>query len=393
MSTKFSLLLLLYIFIISMSFQSEFEYEIIKELIPYNILFTIHQNNQYKIFQYIPSCNEANTSLKTIYAQSTTFEGFILYVYDDFSKIELTKKYQFKNSILRVSLSHKIIEIPDLSCGKEYYFIISIITLKKFEKFCQFSIMSKELNNTIDISSLSQNLTFYQRTDNEEKFYYSSNETKYALIQVFFHSKLKIVEINETNDENVIIDKQVNFFSKIFEFKKNKKYYIYYSLINNQHKTPIIFQLYNNSDYNIYNFNKDGPLILGTNNYVYNFEIDASDYNIGDYIVLILGSFYGCISLKYQYKNSLKSNHYINVGEYYNFNFIPIKKTVEDSSIIINLNLSSPFPDESQIFTVIDLFKYDFEEITSEYNKLIKGPKLFYIEDFKFDNNFNSYGI
>lgn len=167
-----------------MSFQSEFEYEIIKELIPYNKLFTIHQNNQYKIFQYIPLCNETNTSLKTIYAQTTTFESFILYVYDDFSKIEFTKKINSKiiykkNFYLIILLK----SLPNLSCGKEYYFVISNIYPSSFENFCQVLIMTKVLNNTIEISSLSKNLAFYQRKDNEEKFYYSSNEIKYSLIQ------------------------------------------------------------------------------------------------------------------------------------------------------------------------------------------------------------------
>ena len=144
----------------------------------------------------------------------------------------------------------------------------------------------------------------------------------------------------------------------------------------------------------MHNFNKDGPLILGTSDYVYNFEIDISDYNIGDYIVFILTHSYPTISVKYQYKNNFKSNNYINIGEYKDgFYFIQIQKTVQDSSMILNLNISSVIHEDYEILTLFDTFKYDFEEITSDYNKTIRGPKLFYIDDFKFNKNFNSYGI
>ena len=175
----------------------------------------------------------------------------------------------------------------------------------------------------------------YDQINNEqkEKLFYSSNETKYILIQLYYYSDLKIVEINETKSENVIFDETQKFFSKLFEFKKDRKYYIYYQPINIE--TPITFKLYNNNiDYIYHNFNKDGPLILSSNNYEYNFEIDISDYNIGDYIVFDMFFSEPDFSIKYQFKNNFKSNNFINIGEYgYGFYFIQIKKTIQDSSI------------------------------------------------------------
>lgn len=81
------------------------------------------------------------------------------------------------------------------------------------------------------------------------------------------------------------------------------------------------------------------------------------------------------ISMKYQFKNNLKSNNFINIGEYgYGFYFIQIKKTIQDSSIILNLNISSEFPAMNGYLGIFDTFKYDLEEITSDYNKTIRGP-------------------
>ena len=88
---KYTLPFLLSIFITSISSQPQFEYEIIKELIPYNIIFIEYQTNNYKIFQYIPLCNETNSSLKTIYAQITHDSLIDLFIYDDLSKIEISE--------------------------------------------------------------------------------------------------------------------------------------------------------------------------------------------------------------------------------------------------------------------------------------------------------------
>ena len=377
---KYALPFLLSIFITSISSQPRFEYEIIKELIPDNIIFTKYQTNNYKIFKYIPLCNEIDSSLKTIYAQITNDRLIDLFIYDDFSKIEISEN-KFINYIsnFEITSNNPINEIS-LSCGKQYYFVIFKAVLTNFLEFCQFSIISEEnYIDNIDISSLSQDsiLTFYVRPNNNEEkeiFFYSSNETKYILIQLYHNSYLKIVEINETESENVIFDERQEFFSKLFEFKKDRKYYIYYEPIDHI-ETPIIFNLYNNIDYNYHNFNKDGPLILGTNNYEYNFEIDISDYNIGDYIVFDMFFSEPDISMKYQFKNNLKSNNFINIGEYgYGFYFIQIKKTIQDSSIILNLNISSEFPAMNGYLGIFDTFKYDLEEITSDYNKTIRGP-------------------
>lgn len=51
---NYTLIFILSILITSISSQPQFEYEIIKELIPYNITFTKYQTHNYKIFQYIP---------------------------------------------------------------------------------------------------------------------------------------------------------------------------------------------------------------------------------------------------------------------------------------------------------------------------------------------------
>ena len=74
------------------------------------------------------------------------------------------------------------------------------------------------------------------------------------------------------------------------------------------------------------------PLLLYY--YKYYFEIDISNYNMNDTILFKLYSRnnYG---FKYQYKTDFKGNNFIDLGNHHYNNFIPIKKTKNDTSIII----------------------------------------------------------
>ena len=113
------------------------------------------------------------------------------------------------------------------------------------------------------------------------------------------------------------------------------------------------------------NNKEDFPLILYGKNNEYYFEINISDYKIGEYI--LLQTFDNAVwFLKYQYKNDFKKNNFINLGGYNNFNYIPIKKTKNDSSLLLYIKFINIYP--NLLITIINIVKNGAIEIDSDFN-------------------------
>lgn len=203
-----------------------YEYEKIEELISYNIIAEFELELYYKIFQYIPICNDNNNSTKNIYFQFVgKSTSYYLYKYSNFSKIFINQYNNFINYDEYHSLFLRpSILFENLICGKDYYFIISrkIYSITNPELF-QISVVDADID-TINISNLpSPYLTIIPRNENEEIFFYYSNETKYILIHFSDTAQFKIVE-----NITVIEEIEKSEISKLYEFKNNCKYYISY---------------------------------------------------------------------------------------------------------------------------------------------------------------------
>ena len=99
----------------------------------------------------------------------------------------------------------------------------------------------------------------------------------------------------------------------------------------------------------------------------YFFEIDISNYKIGENIIFFIIDPY--LPISYQYKNIFNGKNLISTcSDSY---FISIKKIRDDSSLIINFeNLSN--------LIILNLIKV--EEIKSDYLSVVNGPKFFFID-------------
>ena len=201
---------------------------------------------------------------------------------------------------------------------------------------------------------------------------------------------MKITEKHGDN-ELIIYENEVHkTTSKLFEFEKDKKYFIYFNFLKPSYSKdkPIIIQIFNESNNFKHNF-KNGPLLLTGENIEYNFEIDISNYNIGEIIPFLFFGHTFDTFIYYRYKNC-RSNYSIELGNFKRSNFIPIKITEKDSAIILTMKIYTN--NNSDLLLPLDIFHYNYEEITSENNKEIKGPMLLKIDCNKY-NNFNSIGI
>ena len=374
-------LLFLYIYIFPIVISNEYNYESIKEFAPHKFIFNQMNNNSFKIFEYIPFCNNNLNSTKNIYVHVQNSQNDLLYLYDDYSKIKQNERGYFINYNGSNIIQNTLLKFENLICKKKYYFVIYKYENILIPSFVKLFIIDKECNNITLSPSLSQNFNFLKKINNiEDTFNYYYNKTKLVLINLKGAKHLKILENNKTIYDN----NETNSLSKIFEFKKYTYYYILYNASHS--KSQINFQFLDESKFIKHNFNKE-PFIL-LNEYKYYFEIDLSDYKIGDYIVI---SVYGndilsYIILKYQYKNKFKENNLINLGKCNNFNYIPIKKEVEDSLILY----IESHTDNFQSFNMLDIFKNKVQEITTENNLLIKEPTLLFINCYSF-NDLNSF--
>ena len=269
--------------------------------------------------------------------------------------------------------------ISELTCGKEYYFVISIALINNniLSRNILFNIIDASVD-TINISPLISDRFAFLDTKPQEIFTYCHNETKYASIYVNSNSELKILK-----NEEIIFHKEKNVNSNIdpIEFEKNQNYTIYFEGI----ELPLIsIQFFNEPNFFKIDYTNGIIPIYSIYNY---FEVDISQYKLNDVILFKLYSIM-FLKFKYQYKSIFNGKNYIELSTIQQDNYIPIKKLKEDSSLIISIEISLIFP---YSFSLLNIIK-DVEEIKSDFSKDIIGPKYYFIDFFEF-NNINSIGI
>ena len=169
-------------------------------------------------------------------------------------------------------------------------------------------------------------------------------------------------------------------FQKRFEFKKDKKYDIYFNSLS---PINIYFCNIDQNTFFKHDFDK-GPIITYYSFPKNIYEIDISNFSIGENIIFQKDQNYE-IEFQYQYKNDFKQNNFIELGAYNQFNYIVIKKEKNDSLLLcIKSHHDEP--------SILSLYKYNTTEITDDYNENFNGPKLFFIDYYTF-NNLKSIGI
>ena len=89
---------------------------------------------------------------------------------------------------------------------------------------------------------------------------------------------------------------------------------------------------------------------------------------------------------EYQYKKDFKQNNFITLGKNDGFNFIPIKKTKNDSLLLYIRSYSD------NLLSIIKIIQEKVIEISSDYNSTILGPKILFLDYYKF-NKLNSFGV
>ena len=384
--------LVLVIYITNIFVISPYTYELIEELIPKTIIFNLTDSNSFKIFKYIPSCLE-NEDYKSIYLQFLNDRNgtYNIYIYDDFSKIAQNSDSKFENYINHyriISLENSVL-FSNLNCKKEYYFVISLNIYKYRYEFpdIYYPTLSGLLFNIIDgktdIINLSPELSdifAFQQRDRyqQEIIFYSHTETKKGLISFSTDAKIQIFKNNE-----IIYEKGEEDYKKELLLEKNENYTFYF-MGNNSHYF-FSLQLFNEtSNLNYYDF-KNGPITLYYSP-LYFIEVDISQFELND-IILIDFYAYWEFTFQYQYKSKFKENYFNHLGRYKKHNYFPIKKEIKDSSLIIRIEMIDYLD-----FNIMNLIPHKIDEINSEFNQIIKGPKYYYIDYFKF-NNMNSIGF
>ena len=382
MAKFFITLLILYY---SVKANTEYKYEVIDEFVP-KLIFP---DKSGKILKYNLLCGDKRNETK-IYFQAMTNDkySFGIYLYDDFTKIKKDDYGFYRNYTSRVEIPYDkpVIIFNNTSCNKDYYFaILGMDSLNnKGTTFIQITIFNDETNIFNLSPLLSLDYTFFPRNNKEECFYYSFNESKYALID--YNGLLRLEEngqiISHNDKKNIIL------------FEKDKEYKIYYEASpepptwsDKPKKSPAIhFHFYNEKSFFKYN-KEDFPIMLfGYENESY-FEINISDYKVGQYI--LLESFYGkSWNIKYQYKSDFKNNNFISLGEHQYFNYIPIKKAKDDSSLLLYIK----YKGAGDLLSMINIVKDDIMEIVSDFNSTINGPKFVFLDYYKF-NYFKSFAI
>ena len=326
-----------------------------------------------KIFKYNLLCGDKRNKTN-IYFQAMTGYRFSFYLYDDFTKIKKDKYGNYKNYTLCKSIRGPVTIFNNITCNKDYYFALTndFSISKEEPTFIQISIINDEINNFNLSPLLSLDYTLFPRENNLflESLYYCFNESKYALID--YDGYLII----EENGQTISTKDKLS----IIEFKKDFQYKIYY-----HSKSPIHFHFYNEKSFFKYN-KEDFPIILfGYENQSY-YEVNISDYNVGDYI--LLNAFSGKDwNINYQYKSEFSNNNFINLGEYSGFNYIPIKKTKNDSSLLLYIKYNN-----GNHLSIINIVKDDVMELISDFNSSLNGPKFLFLNEDKF-NNLKSYII
>ena len=379
-----NILLHLLFFLFVFPVKSEYSFEEIKELVP-KLIIKDEYSLFYKIFKYHVPYNENYNTTNISLQISSSNHLFTMFLYDNYSEIVQDQKGLFKNYILDVELRKEFYSLNNLNCNRDYY-LVFFFNDNSYKTYI-FPLQIVILNEVTNIINLSPLLSDYfeiipRNINKSEILFYCFNKTKYASIQSI-KGELLLKE-----DDNLIYNNSNAGFHELFEFKKNQKYYIYYK---SSSSTRIVIQFYNESNFPKHDIMKRPIIVLG--NFSYNIEIiDISEYNIGDYIVFhtydIVTTFYSYeFDLSYQYKKYFNKSNFIKLGTYSGFNFIPIKKEKNDSSLLLKINSNS------KANFLLDIYKKSkMKEITSDFKCNIKGPKLFLI-DYYTINNLNSFGI
>ena len=377
-------LLLFFIFLINVvSSKTEYDYEEIDEMVPKHVVSNNMNYSFYKIYKYhIPFNQNSKTTNITIHLFSNNY--FNIYLYNNFDNIAQDARGYFKNYISNVKFNKNIIRFNNLNCNTDYYFVFDDSTYYSQDVFALY-LQVTFINEETDIINLNPKLSHYYsiipRNENkEEKLNYCFNETKYTLIQLI-QGNLTIKE-----EEDIIITyNNKTTFKKMVEFKKDKKYTILYQ--STLAYSPIDIQFFNEKTFLKHDMKKRPIVLLGTFNY--DIEIDISEYEIGEYIVLETNNNDKFIELKYQYKDDLKQNNFIYSGKYYQYSYILIKKTKNVSSLLLYITTSN----ENFFSLIQNMLKV--KEITfdaNQNNQIFKGPQLLLI-DYSTINNLVSFGI
>ena len=369
----------------------KYEYETIEEIIPKSSSLYFKEKS-YKIYEYIPSENigaEKNKT-KSIYIKLYASSIVGIFIYDEYSKIKQDSIGNFINYKEYIILSDDVEKFDDFIINKNYYFVLYYNKFNNNPIDYRFLILN-EINDIIQLNpSLSKEYNFFQISENPMKFIYKYEEDKIVLIRLIGKLKLKFFE-NNILIYNHDIKEEYKVLNKIF--RKDLEY-------------NIIFEDYSNSTYNRATINiqffdeydfikpdlKQNSLLL-YNMYEYFIEVDISDYKLEENIIFLLFSYWGSLTIKYQYKNKFKYNNLISLGilgsNDYRINYFRIKKEYEDNKLIIYLKLDSIF---DRYYNSIIQLNNKVEEISSDENLLINETKILYIDYFKF-NQYNSFGI
>jgi len=365
--------------------KTEYTFEIIEELIPKRILFDNLEISPYKILKYSPLCEEnINSKTENIYFQVYPFKNhnFFFYLYDNFSEIKQEKNGMFSQNKSLVGLIGKNFNYLNLTCKKDYYFIIHyhngnvITTNELLTKYFEILVLKEEAN--INLSPLlSDHYKIYPRKK-EDNLFFSFNCTMFAYLRGSY-----IIKENEI----IIIDARIySNYIDVYEFKKDKKYNITFL-------SEITIYFYAQSQFFKFDISKL-PIIIYpefTRIKKYILEIDITNYKLDEYILFKYeGDIF--LNLKYQFKNELKNNNFIDLGTYGHsqINYIPIKNSKKDSSLFLYIRQIYGY--DGPHIGLINISKFKVCEISSNFNKTFKGPKLFFIDYYKF-NNLKSFGI
>ena len=378
--TKILFFFLIFCFTI---FQTKSEYipEKIEEAIPKNFFFDRFEDSSDKILEYKVFCNfkssTTNVSFQIFFISALYAK---IYMYDNFNSIRQKDGYFADYNFTKNVNNPSNISFNNLICNKDYYFIISILNPNYNFKYYQVLILSDE-TNAINLNPSLSDYYYIVPRKNGENLIYKFNKDKVVNIEFIGNKAIK--------ENNIIIydeTKGKNSGKSNFEFKKDQEYTIYLYPNKYYSSFTIFFKIFfiNSSQSQIlkYDFDKK-PLIIKRDFPTLFYEMDISNYNIGEYIVF---QNYESFNLKYQYKSDFKKNNFIVLGEYDSSNFITIKKTKIDSSILLNIS-----PSSSEI-SILSLYKLKMTEITDNYEINSKGPKFFYIDYYQF-NKMYSFAI
>ena len=373
------ILLFLSLILYSLQDKTKYSFEKIEEIIPKFIISNYSINSYYKIFKYTIPYNTNSESVNISLQISLKNKNFYLYLYDNYDNISQDINGNFIGYNSEILLNESLVIIDNFKYG-EYYFVFFInsdyYSMSNFNFFYCKIVIINEVNDIFNLSPiLSDNFEIFSRIINKtENIFYCFNETKYALIQ-FIEGKIIIKE-----NDFILYENETERIQKLFEFKKDQKYNIYFQSTST---LPIHIQFYNESFFFKHDFN-ERPLTL-LDKYDYKIEIDISEYNLGEYILLEIYGYRSILNFEYQFKNDFKQNNYIKLGTYYNFNYIPIKKNKNDSSLLLNIIV------ENNDFSLINIYKKTkIIEITSDVINEFEGPQLFLLDYYTL-NKLNSF--